>query len=123
MGNSGKNILIVEDEVLLAMDLELLLKEMGYGVTGCVITGEEALSAIERERPDLVLIDITLDGEMDGIETSRRIRQRHAVPVIFMTGNTDPDTLKRANESNPAGIVKKPLNTQDLRTVLQKAFL
>lgn len=121
--SAGKNILIVEDEALLAMELKLLLEEMGHSVAGFVTTGEEALSITERDRPDIVLIDIKLDGNLDGIETSKRIMHSHNIPVIFITGNTDHDTLKRANALNPVGTIKKPLNDDELRSVIKKAFL
>jgi CheY-like chemotaxis protein len=123
MKNDGKKILIVEDEVLLAMNLELSLKKMGYSVVGCVITGEEALSVIENDRPDIIMIDITLDGDIDGIETSKRIRNDFNIPIVIMTGNTDQDTLKRANELNPAGLITKPITDQKLRSLLKKALL
>lgn len=123
MENGGKRILIVEDEVLLAMDLELLLKEMGHSVVGCVLTGRDALSLIENDRPDIILIDITLQGDMDGITTAKRIRQRQDIPIVFVTGNKDRDTLNRVNEFNPVGIVIKPLTDNTLRDVLEKAFV
>jgi DNA-binding NarL/FixJ family response regulator len=113
----------VEDEILLAMNLELSLKEMGYSVVGCVITGEEALSLIENDKPDIVVIDITLDGEIDGIETSKRIMHMHNIPSVIMTGSTDHDTLRRVNELNPVAIIYKPVTDRKLSSVLQKAFL
>jgi CheY-like chemotaxis protein len=123
MNNFNKKILIVEDEILLAMDIELSLKEMGHSVVGCVVTGEEALSVIEKDKPDLVLIDIKLDRSMDGIETSKQIRHRHNIPIVFITGNADQDTLKRANELNPIDLIIKPITDQRLSSILQKAFL
>jgi CheY-like chemotaxis protein len=122
MKTAGNKVLILEDEVLLAMNLELSLKEMGYSVLGCVITGEEALSIIEKDKPDVVLIDISLDGEIDGIETTKRIKNKYNIPIVIMTGSTDHDTLKKANDLNPVGIIYKPITDRKLSSILQQAF-
>ncbi len=123
MNTPGMNILIVEDEALLSMDLELSLKDMGHTVLESVPSGEEALSFVGRNRPDIVLIDIKLDGNLDGIETSRMIMKEYDVPVIFMTGNTDTDTLSRAEALGPVGIIKKPIKDHELIMFLRNAVI
>jgi len=122
MRGDRRKILIVEDETLLALSLSLSLQEEGHIITGCVTSGEKALAMIEKDRPDIVLIDIKLDGGMDGIETSWRIRREHALPIVFMTGNTDHGTLQLANELDPVGILRKPINDHEVLSVIRKAF-
>src|SRR6266487_4018045 len=86
-------ILIVEDEREVAQTVERYLKRLAYGVAGIVDNGEEALAIVAKARPDLALMDIEIQGAMDGIELAERFRKQHDVPVIFLTGRSDDETL------------------------------
>ena len=89
-------ILVVEDERVIAADLCECLSDMGYQVVGEAASGEEALRKVARHRPDLVLMDIVLDGEMDGITAAERLQREYDVPVIFLTSHADTGTIRRA---------------------------
>jgi CheY-like chemotaxis protein len=119
--DEGKNsILIVEDEMILAMNTRHTLEEAGYRVTGIAITGEEALLMAEREKPDLVLVDITLSGKIDGIDAAKKMIEELGIPVIYLTGNSDEGTLERARRTNPAGILQKPTEEYRLGSIIKK---
>jgi CheY-like chemotaxis protein len=117
---SMKSILIVEDEMILAMNTKFTLEGAGYRVTGIAISGEEALSMVERERPDLVLVDITLNGKMNGIVAAKRMIEELGIPVIYLTGNADDGTLDRAKSTNPAGILQKQTEENKLASIVKK---
>lgn len=92
---SDSTILIVEDERIVAKDLELRLKTLGYVIVGSVASGEEAVQLTAQLLPDLVIMDIRLNGELDGIEAADRIRKKHFIPVIYLTAHSDEETLQR----------------------------
>ncbi|MFC1769606.1 response regulator [Nitrospirota bacterium] len=121
--NEQGSILIVEDEYLLAMDIQFTLEDTGYKVMGIALSGEEALEQLERDLPDLVLMDITLYGNLDGIETAKQIHKRFNIPVVFMTGNADKLTTDNINEINPVGFIHKPIIENELMALLEKHFL
>ena len=116
------SILIVEDEAVVALDLERELGALGYDVAGRSPSGEEALELTEALRPDLVLMDIHLDGELDGIETARRLRSRWQVPVVFLTAFGDDATIERAKAGRPFGYVIKPFQARELRSAIEVAL-
>jgi len=117
-------ILIVEDEGLIALHLMEILTNAGYRVLEPVASGEEALRHLEeRPPPDLILMDITLDGSLDGIETTRQIRKRHAIPVIFLTAHSNSQIISRAKEVSPCGYIVKPVMEKDLLEQVERAFL
>ncbi len=116
------NILIVEDEALVAADLGDRLREMGYTVAAELASGEEALAHIAKLRPDLVLMDIVLEGEMDGIEAAQQARRRWDTPVVFLTSHADKNTLRRARAAEPFGYVIKPFGEADLHATLEMAL-
>ena len=95
-------ILIVEDERITAEDLAEVLKDLGYQVSAVVSSGEEAICEAERNRPDLVLMDIRIKGDMDGAETARILRERFDVPVVYLTAHADRDILERSDWFSPA---------------------
>ena len=103
-------ILVVEDEAIIAMDIELLLKRLGYEVIGSVNSGEAAICAAEDLKPDLILMDIILKGEIDGIESAREIMRNNDIPVIYLTANADTATVKRARDTASYGYITKPVN-------------
>ncbi len=116
------NIMIVEDEVLFAKDLQDLLESWGYTVPALVSTGEEAIEKAGELKPDLVLMDIVLKGGMDGIEASDTIRTRFKIPVVYLTAYADDETVQRAKITEPYGYVLKPLEERDLHVTLEIAL-
>ena len=117
-----RRILIVEDEVVLAKGLQRKLEHLGYTVTAQAHTGEQAIEYAEHTQPELVLMDINLRGDMDGIEAAKQIRMCFSIPVIYMTAYDDDDTLQRAKITAPFGYILKPFEDPDLRIVLEIAF-
>jgi len=115
--------LIVEDEVIVARDLQRNLEKMGHKVASMVPSGEQAIQEIEREVPDLVLMDIVLQEGLDGIETAEIIRSRFDIPVIFLTAHRDKATFERAIMAEPFGYITKPFQKEDLRKVIEIALL
>ena len=115
-------ILVVEDEILVAKDLEVTLTKLGFEVCALCRTGEEALSALRRFRPDVVLMDIQLEHGMDGIETASRLQTEHRVPIIFLTAYSDEATLARARAAQPYGYLLKPFHQSELRSVVELAY-
>lgn len=118
------SILIVEDEPIISADLQDRLTEMGYQVLGPLASGEEALLFLRSadQLPDLILMDIMLEGELNGVETVRRIRERYELPVIFLTGNSDDKTFWEAREVHPAAFITKPFKGRDLRYAIELAL-
>lgn len=115
-------ILIVEDELIIARDLSQKLRQSGYQVSEVVSSGAAALAAIERRAPDIILMDIVIKGERDGIDVAREIYERFEIPVIYLTAYADEDTLKRAEQSGAYGYLLKPCNEREMRAALQLAL-
>jgi CheY-like chemotaxis protein len=116
---SGAKIMVIEDEVIVAMELQSRLTALGYEVTGVVGRGEDAVEKVREMAPDLLLVDITLAGRMDGIEAARRIHETHDIPVVYLTAHADDQTLERAKLSTPSGYLVKPYHESDLRTTIE----
>lgn len=117
-----KRILVVEDEAITAMRIKSSLEKMGYAVTSTVFSGEEALQCIEKDRPDLALMDIILDGQMNGIEAAGEIRSRFKIPVVYLTAHSEESMLKRIKNTEPFGYITKPFDEGELRAVVEIAF-
>jgi diguanylate cyclase (GGDEF)-like protein/PAS domain S-box-containing protein len=115
-------ILIVEDEGLIARDIEDMVRNAGYEVAAVVGTGEEAVEKAERTHPDLILMDIILRGAMDGVEAAEKIREQFNIPVIYLTAHTDENTLERAKLTEPLGYTLKPVEQKELMTVMEMAL-
>jgi PAS domain S-box-containing protein len=115
-------IMVVEDEVVVAMELQSGLNALGYTVTGIVSSGEEALDLAEKSAPDLVLMDVKLPGTIDGIETALTIRERYNIPVVYVTAHADEETLQRAKLTFPLGYIVKPFSESDLRASIEVAL-
>ena len=115
-------ILIVEDEMIIAADISMMLTALGYEVTGITPRGEDALSSIGATRPDMVLMDISLKGTMDGVETARHIYEHFRIPVIFLTANSDDATFQRAKEAKPYAFITKPFRQSDLQRAIELAM-
>jgi len=115
-------ILVAEDEELVALDIQSQLERLGYEVVAKVNSGEQACRQAEALRPDLALLDIRLEGQVDGIEAARRMRAAHCVPVVFLTASSDAETLERAKNVEPHGYLVKPFDQSDLNTTIQVAL-
>jgi len=122
MSAGNRRVMIVEDEVLIAEALRLRLERMGYTVVGVVASGEEALNLVANTTPDLVLMDIRLAGSMDGITAGEHIHSRFRLPVVYLTANSDPETIERVIRSQPYGYISKPIDDATLRSTLSIAF-
>lgn len=121
-GMGKKNILIVEDEAIVAEDLAGILGRLGYAVAGQAATGEDAVALADRLHPSLVLMDIQLQGDMDGIATSLAIQRRQEVPVIYLTAHSDAGTLERVKHSGSFGYILKPFEERDLAAQIELAL-
>jgi len=116
------SIVIAEDEGVVAMDLEFLLKRAGYQVLAIVVSGEDVIDQVGKLRPDLVLMDIGLLGEIDGIEAARVVQERFGAVVVYLTAHTDADTFRRAESTGPLGYLAKPFEEGALRATLVTAL-
>ena len=112
-------VLIVEDDKVILSIVRWRLANLGYEICGSAATGAEAMDCMAKMRPDIVLMDITLKGEMDGIETAGRIKKNFNVPVIFVSSHTDGEIIARAKAVSPAGFIKKPFDDDSLRIALE----
>jgi signal transduction histidine kinase len=118
----GRDILIVEDENIVALDMRMRLESMGYSVVDIVDSGSLAVERAAALRPDLVLMDIKLKGDRDGIDAAGQLRERTEVPVIFVTAFTDERTLERAKRASPYGYIVKPFHERELRIAIELAL-
>ena len=119
---SGASILIVEDEALNALYITSVLEVCGYNVVGVAATASGALEAAADRVPDLVLMDITLRGDIDGIAAARSLQERLDVPILFVTAHADAPTLERARATNPVGYLIKPFTSRQLETAVEDAL-
>jgi PAS domain S-box-containing protein len=119
---SPPRILVVEDERIVARDIQLRLRRLGYEVVGATRSGEEAVRLTGELRPDLVLMDIRLDGATDGVAAAQEIHDRFQLPVVYLTAYADDDTLRRACVTEPFGYILKPFDERELRTVIEMAL-
>lgn len=115
------NILIVEDEAITALDIKLKIEDFGYNVVGSVDTGDLAISEVKKIKPDLVLMDINLKGDISGIEATEKINQL-GVPVIYLTANTDDQTVLNALKTAPYGYINKPYSDTDLKLAIDNSL-
>ena len=112
-------IMIVEDEALLAADIQRQLEGLGYTITAIAASSEKALKKIDEDPPDLVLMDIRIKGEADGIETAQEIKNRHGIPVVYLTAYADKTFLERAKVTEPFGYMIKPVETKELHAAIE----
>lgn len=115
-------ILIVEDELIIAEDIRTKLISLGYNVTGIAMTADEAERLLESDRPDLVMLDILIKGERDGIDLARLIRENYKIPFIFLTSHADRSTVERARSVLPDGYLLKPFTDKDLFAAIEVAI-
>ena len=111
--------MVVEDERIVGLHLELMLKSFGYDVVANVANGEQALQTIEETLPDLVLMDVSIEGEIDGIDTAARIPPSHHIAVVYLTSYSDEATLERARATKPYGYLLKPFSERELRATIE----
>lgn len=117
------NILIVEDEMIIAANISLQLTHLGYEVTGIIPRAEEVLPYIRQHLPDIVLMDINLKGNLDGIEVAHLIHNEYKLPIIFLTANSDEAHFNRAKAINPYGFISKPFKKLDLQRVIELTLI
>jgi two-component system, LytTR family, response regulator LytT len=115
-------ILVVEDESIVAKDIQNSLKKLGYVVPTVVASGEKAIEEVEQSRPDLVLMDIMLKGDINGVEAANTIRENYDIPVIFLTAYADDNTLGKAKIAEPYGYIIKPFKEKELQTTIEMAM-
>jgi CheY-like chemotaxis protein len=122
MKDSKARILVVEDEAIVAMDIKMRLLKLGYEVSRIVSTGENAVNVAAELKPDLVLMDISLKGEMLGTEAAQKIHAALDIPIIFLTAYADDKTLDGAKMAEPFGYIIKPFEDTDLRVTIEIAI-
>lgn len=119
---TNTSIILVEDEIIVAADVKNRLENMGYSVLGIFDTGEEAIQKVGELKPNLVLMDIVLKGEMDGIDAALKIRELFNIPIIYLTAYSDEKTLERAKVSEPFGYVLKPFEDREIQSAIEMAI-
>lgn len=122
MGNTKKKVLIVEDDLILNLLYESYLERLDFETEGELVYGKTAIEAAKNIKPDLIIMDISLEGEIDGIEAMLEIRKFSDVPVIYITGNSDPYHVERAKETNYLDYLTKPIEFDDLKKSVDKHF-
>jgi PAS domain S-box-containing protein len=115
-------ILIVEDERIVAEDIQKSLEKLGYTVCGVASSGKKALKKVKETTPDIILMDIVLRGDMDGIETAQEVRSQFGTPVVYLTAHDDDKTIDRAKITEPYGYLLKPFNERELHTTIEMAL-
>jgi len=117
-----KRILVVEDEKIVAMEIQQRLTEMGFQVIGITDSGEDAIHQANELKPDLTLMDIRLKGGIDGIEAAEKIRSRYDIPVVYLTAFADDETVQRAKKTEPFGYILKPFEEREIFTTIEMAL-
>jgi two-component system, response regulator PdtaR len=116
---ASPKVLIVEDDKLIAHIEHWRLSKLGYDVCGSAGTGIEGLNCVASNRPDIIHMDISLEGKMDGIEIARQIKKDFKIPIIFVPAHVDGATIERARAIRPEGFIQKPFNDDDLRVAIE----
>jgi CheY-like chemotaxis protein len=119
MPDLNNKILIVEDDVIISQIIELQLIKLGYNVSGKAANGQDAITLTNKTNPDAIIMDIFLDGNMDGIEAAKIIREKLNIPIIFLTGYSDDNILERIRTIQSAQFILKPFTNEDLRIALK----
>ncbi len=117
----SSKILIVEDEIIIAIDLKIRLENLGYYVPGIAVNGNDAIKKTGEKNPDLILMDILLNGETDGIEVAQQIRNKYDIPIIYLTGSQNDNLLERAETTAPYGYINKPFDNTEIENAIQLA--
>jgi two-component system, response regulator PdtaR len=119
---TNTSIILVEDEIIVAADVKNRLENMGYSVLGIFDNGDEAIQKAGELKPNLVLMDIVLKGEMDGIDAAQNIRELYDIPIIYLTAYSDEKTLERAKVTEPFGYVLKPFEDREIQSAIEMAL-
>ncbi|TYP92023.1 Response regulator receiver domain-containing protein [Fodinibius salinus] len=122
MSLSNKKVIIVEDDLILNLLYESYLERLGFKTEGELVYGKTAIKSVEEHEPDLIVMDISLEGDIDGIDAMLEIRKFSDVPVIFITGNSDPHHVERAEGIDYLDYLTKPIEFDDLQNVIQQHF-
>ena len=117
-----KQILIVEDEQIVADDIKTIVRKLGYAVSATAFSGKEAINKAKKKKPDLALVDIVLKGEMDGVDLASILRSRFNIPFVYLTAYGDDETLKRAKTTEPFGYILKPFEEKNLQITIEMAL-
>lgn len=115
-------ILIVEDDRIIAYSLKLMITQFGHEVLGILEAGEAVLESVRKAMPDLIIMDIKLAGEMDGIEAAQAVLKHFSVPIIYLTGNSDSATLKRSESTKSSAYLMKPITKGMLRSAIEEVL-
>lgn len=115
-------VLIVEDEVLVSLDISKRLEKVGFEITNRAENGQDAILSFKDSKPDIVILDINLDGDLDGIETAKKIGELFTLPIIYLTSYSDDATFKRAQETSPSAYLLKPFNERELHLAIELAI-
>lgn len=113
-----KNVMIVEDDAILLFVNEKLISDLGHNIVGTAKTGPDAIELVKKTNPDIILMDIRIIGDMDGIDATIEIRKFSDVPVVFVSGNSDPNTYERAKKTGMHSFLIKPVSPEMLKEVL-----
>ena len=116
------NVLVVEDDPITAQDISETLEDFGMRITHSVSTGEKALEVVKSDKPDVILMDINLEGSLDGVGTVVELNKTESIPVIYLTANSDKLTASRAFQTNPYAFITKPFNENDISFAVELAF-
>jgi adenylate cyclase len=122
MARTEHAVLIVEDESIIAHDIQQILLEFGYDAYAIAATAEEALARASERRPDIAIVDIRIKGKLDGVKTAQLLQESHGVPIVYMTGHTDDATIQRAARTRPYGYLHKPVKAAELKSVIEIAL-
>jgi len=122
MVNEKAKILIAEDETIIAIDIKSILQKIGYSVPEIATSGEKVIESLSNEKPDLILMDISLAGKLDGIETAEIISRKYDLPIVYLTALTNNETLERARVTEPFGYLLKPFDERNLHSTIEMAL-
>jgi CheY-like chemotaxis protein len=125
MNTRNSKILIVEDENIIALDIRSMLEDLGYMVSAIVSTGEESIQKASKMKPDLVLMDIKLKGNIDGVSAGEEIYKQFQIPIVYLTAYSDNATMKRINNGkngNPSSVINKPFDEGELQSVIDNTL-
>ncbi len=111
----------MEDEIIIAIDLKMRLENLGYNVSDIAVNGKDAITKTGENNPDIVLMDIILNGEIDGIEVAKQIRELYRIPFIYVTGSYDDTIIERAKLTEHSGFIKKPFDNIEIQNAIQNA--
>ncbi len=120
--NKPKSVIVVEDDMILSMVMVRMMERLQFLVVDKIFTGQNAITSIKKLQPDLILMDIQLKDDIDGITAMQEIRKESDVPVIYITGNSDRQNIERAHETDFIDYLIKPIQMNDLKKAVQKAF-